>query len=394
MTFTSQRSLSLLKGFNFFIYGTSALLTSFLPLYLQDEGFRTTQIGLLMAVGPIMSLVANPFWGYLSDRLQNARLITMMMLIGTLFASQAIFQIHIYFVLFLMMVFFYFFQVALPPISNTLILSSIQNTSYQFGAFRLWGSLGFAVISLISGQLIDWLNIGNLGFIYGALIIVPLALCFGLPEQQSTVQQASLKGMSALLTNRYFIVFLLLSTLVSIPNRMNSIFIGLYIQDLGGSEVYVGLASFWAAIGEIPVFLLLDRYLKKTSKVMVGGLVIVSLLFALRWMLMGVAETPWEIVAIQFLNAVTAGVFLYIGAHLCESLVSEAYQTSGQTWYALFWKGVAGVLGGVLGGWIFSEEGPKGIYSIASMMAILGMIGFFIMWRFLAKGGSPSESRS
>jgi len=57
------------KLFNFFLYGALSVLISFIPLYFQEVGFTTVAIGMLMAGGPFVSIFANPFWGYWSDRL-------------------------------------------------------------------------------------------------------------------------------------------------------------------------------------------------------------------------------------------------------------------------------------------------------------------------------------
>lgn len=38
------------------------------------------EIGSLMAIGPFVSLFANPFWGFWSDKSRNIRIILMMMM--------------------------------------------------------------------------------------------------------------------------------------------------------------------------------------------------------------------------------------------------------------------------------------------------------------------------
>ncbi|HET7578956.1 MAG TPA: MFS transporter [Bacillales bacterium] len=389
MTSATRRSFTLLKNHNFFIYGSNALLMPFLPLYLAQGGFTDVQIGLLMAVGPIVSIVSNPFWGFATDRLQKVRSIIFIMLLGALVASQLMFQIHTFLPLFAAMLLFYFFQTGNPPINNTLMLEAVKNSPFHFGTFRLWGSLGFAVTAIASSQVIHWIGLDHLGLIYGVMMLIPLVFCFGLPEPEKTMKRASLKGVGTLFKNYYFVFFLLLSILVAMPNRMNSTFISLYIHQLGGSETYVGWSWFCSAFGEVPVFLLLDRYLKLKPKIMVGALTFVSLLFSIRWLLMGIAQTPLEIVAIQLLHSITFGIYLYAGTHLCEALVSETYRASGQAWYAMFWKGLSGILAGLVGGWIFSWLGPRGMYAIGCAVSLVGTVGFLFMWRQLVKQERP-----
>lgn len=388
-----NRSSLFLKNYNFFYYGTNALLMPFLPLYLHHTGFNALQIGLLMAMGPIISLVSNPFWGYWSDSRQNVRRIVLVMLIGTFFTSQFLFHIDVFVPLIFAMLLFFFFQTGIPTMNNMLILEAVKNSAQQFGTFRLWGSLGFAIISVVSSWMIAWLGIGHLGLLYGVFLLLPILLCFGLPRSEQGGRKASLKGMSSLFTNGYYVVFLLLSVLDAIPNRMNSTFISLFLNQFGASSAYVGWCWFLAAIGEVPIFLLLDKYLKISSKAMVGILTFVSLLYSVRWMLMGIAQSPWQILAIQILHSLTFGVYIYTGTHLCAHLTPKGYQASGQAWYALFWKGLAGIAAGLIGGWIYTTVGPREMYGIGCALSVFGTIGFFFMWRRLIKRDKqPSAS--
>lgn len=50
-----------LKLYNFFLYGAMVIFSSFFPLYLQDIGMDKLEIGSLMAIGPFVSVFANPF---------------------------------------------------------------------------------------------------------------------------------------------------------------------------------------------------------------------------------------------------------------------------------------------------------------------------------------------
>lgn len=373
------RSLFHLKNFNFFLYGSLAILYPFLPLYFKNAGFNTVQIGLLMSIGPVVSIVANPFWGYWSDRLQNTRLILLIMLIGNLLLSQSFFQMESFFWVLTLMVVFFFFQTALFPINDSLILHSIENTIYRYGAFRLYGSLGFAVLATASSPVIHWLGIDRLGWIYGSFLLFSVGLCFLLPKQGRQVQRFSIRGLTKVLGNRQFLFFLLFGVFISIPNVMNTTFISIYVQELGGSEVIVGWAFFLAAIGEIPVFLALDRYFKKEPKSMLGLLAISAVLYMVRWILMGIATGPVQIVFIQVLHSITFGIYFYTATQLCAYLIPGTYRAAGQSIFALTWMGISGVVAGVLGGWIFDALGSRMMYATCTGMTIIGLAGFIFM---------------
>jgi len=80
---------------------------------------------------------------------------------------------------------------------------------------------------------------------------------------------------------------------------MNQTFMGLYITELGGETGLIGWAVFASAIFEVPVFLLLDRYLKKEVRSMMLCLIFVGMLFAVRWFVMAAADSALQVMAVS-----------------------------------------------------------------------------------------------
>ncbi|WP_062109259.1 MFS transporter [Bacillus niameyensis] len=375
------------KLFNFFLYGSISILMSFFPLYFQESGFSTVAIGMMMAGGPFVSIFANPFWGYWSDRLQNIRRILMIMLLGNIIVVQFVFQMNSLTLVFITMLCFFLFQTPLFSQSNSLILNTIEGTSYKFGTFRLWGSLGWAIMAIAASPLIDVVGINNLWVIYTFMLFLTILFSFKLPTGKVEGSKKVEKGgySRALFGNKYFLVFVLLGVMISVPNSMNQTFSSLYIDELGGSVVLIGWAAFLTAIFEVPVFLLFDKYLKKNIPTMIGCLVFVSLLFVLRWFLMSLATSPVQIIFIQMLHSISFGGYYYIGTTLTAELIPVELRASGQAIYALTWGGISGIIAGVFGGWMFQNLGPQTMYQVSTLIASCGVIGFAMLWIWIRK---------
>lgn len=130
--------------------------------------------------------------------------------------------------------------------TNTLILTYIEGTRHKFGAFRLWGSLGWALTAIAAGPVIDRLGSGRISIVFSVMLVLAAVLIFLLPGVQRTSHTASvsLKGFGRLFSNMYFIAFILLGIIVSVPNTANNTFMSIYILELGGSKQMVGLAIF------------------------------------------------------------------------------------------------------------------------------------------------------
>lgn len=391
---TKPPTLISLKAFNFLIYGTMVIFTSYFQLYLQDAGMNKLEIGTLMALGPFISLFANPFWTFWSDRMHNTKRNLLMMMAGTLLMTQFVFHADTFTTIYVAMMLFFFFQSPMFAQSNTLILGYIPDNPHRFASFRMWGSIGWAVIAVCAGLALDQIGISRLSFLFTGILILAIGAVLLLPPLRRTSETPPirLQGFVQFATNRYFVAFILLGIVVSIPTVMNSTFMSLYITELGGSKTVVGLAVFLSSFLEIGVLMLFNRYMKRKISTLVGCLSLVSLLFALRWQLMANATHPMEIAIIQILHCITFGGFFFVGTQVVRLLVPAPFRASAQAVYTLTWSGVSGMVGSIAGGWLFQNFGGAAMYKIGLMLALIGAAGFGIMWYWIrVQSQSPSD---
>ena len=367
----------------FFVFGTIAILMTFFPVYLQQNlGYSKSAVGMIMAAGPVISVLANPFWGFWSDRTQNIRLILLILLAANLVAIQLIFQVESYIWIYIGMLVFFWFQTPTFSQSTTLILTMIEGTTHKFGVFRSWGSVGWALAAVGAAPLLALVGLGNLGYVYSAMLLITILMCYKLPRVRYAARSSAgsnAGSYGSILKNRFFVAFLVICVLVSIPNQLNGMFAGLYVTDLGGAEWMVGLAVFMSAFFEVPIFLLLDRYLKKEKKWMITILVVVSLLYALRWLLMSLATAAWQVVLIQSLQCITYGFFFYVGTNLISLIVPQEYRASGQAMYTIAWNGISGIVAGFLGGAMLDGFGYGTTYAIGAILAAVSGVLFFMI---------------
>lgn len=390
-----RSSIASLQWFNFFIYGAMALFASFFQLYWQDAGMNKLEIGLLLALGPFVSVFAHPFWSMWGERFGNLRRTVLAMITGMLVLTQFIFQAMTYEMVYFLMLLFFFCQTPLFAQSNTLILGYLEGKPERFGTFRLWGTLGWSLTALGAGFVLQRLGLSVLSYLVTALLCAAMLCLVTLPRPTSQTATAPepFRGLGRVLVNPFFLIFLFFGILVSISNTMNYSFMSLYITDLGGSRTMVGLAVFLSSILETAVLLLCHRYLKRRLPVMLGWLAVVSLLFSLRWWLMAGATLPLEAALVQILHCLTFGGFFYVGTQVTSMLVPAPFRSSGQAVYTMAWSGLSGISGSILGGWLFQYLGAQSMYQFSVFLALIGAIGFGSMAFFVATGSYRPSSR-
>lgn len=374
---------------NFFTYGTMVIFAAFFQLYLLDIGMDKLEIGSLMAAGPLVSLLAHPFWRSLSDRGRNIRVMLLMMMVGLLIVGHLVFKVNTYPMLYFSMMLLFFFQTPLLAHTNSLTLGYIEDMGQKFGAYRLWGSLGWTFVALTAGPIIDSVGQNGISLLFSVTLMLAIGSALLLPTIRKTTNTPIVTPVQIrrTLQNKYFVAFVLFGALVSLPNAVNSIFLPLFISDLGGTRFQIGVAFFLSTLFEVGAFVLLNLFLKKKLTYLMGCLTVVSLLFALRWDLMAGATSPVQVILIQVLHAVTFGGFFHVGTRLTALLLPRPLRSAGQAVYTVALSGITGIVAGLLGGWIFQNFGPVVMYKMGVILTVIGAIGFGLMWNRLGKNG-------
>src|SRR5690625_6051874 len=91
---SQRQSLTPLKVLLFNFYATNTIIVSFLPLYLQYKGLSGKEIGWVLAIGPLVSIFSQPFWGYMSDKYKTVKRIILLCALMLLITGLIFFQMN------------------------------------------------------------------------------------------------------------------------------------------------------------------------------------------------------------------------------------------------------------------------------------------------------------
>ncbi|OGX68135.1 MAG: MFS transporter, partial [Paenibacillus sp. RIFOXYA1_FULL_44_5] len=269
-----KKQIYTLKGLNFSYYATTAILLPYLPLYFQSEGFTSREIGILMMIGPFVAMFAQPFWGYVSDRLSKVKPIIFILWGLTILSSIGLFTTNGLSTAFLFVLLLYFFMMPSVPLLDSITITSTMQAGTTYGTVRSWGSFGFSSIAMVSGYLISRIGgTAHIGVLYWGLWVFPLLLLFFLQDEKVNGSRITLSSLKIVLQNRSFLWFLFMIFILIIPHRMNDSLFGLYLHHLGASDKWVGWAWALAALSEIPSFAFAGRFVQRFHELALLGVV-------------------------------------------------------------------------------------------------------------------------
>ncbi|MDF2962232.1 MAG: transporter [Paenibacillus sp.] len=362
-----------LRGLNLSYYATSAALMPFLPIYFGHKGYSSSQIGLLMTVGPFVAIFAQPLWGYLGDRYHTLKLIIFSLWVMTIGSSIGIFNSDGYGWAFLFMLLLYFFMLSSAPLLDSITIKASLQAGRSYGSVRLWGSLGFTFVALIAGDVLDTLGgIEYMSVLFWSLWVLPLVLLLFLKDEKGSGQRISLAGVASIAKNKPFLWFLLLIFILMVPHRMNDGLFVLYLKDLGATDSMAGWAWALAAVSEVPAFALLGRYMHRFHELALLGMV--AILYTVRWILYAIITDPTILVFLQAMHSVTFAVFWIVAVQYAVRLVPEEMRSTGQALLSAVFLGMAGITGGFVGGYIKDLWGGQSMYSFGAVMTAIAAV--------------------
>lgn len=371
-----NKQIYTLRGLNFGYYATQSILLPLLPIYFMNMGYSAQDIGLFMMVGPFVSVFAQPMWGFISDRFQTLKKLVWLLWLLTIAASVGLFTTSGFTPTLIFVLLLYFFMLPSVPLLDSLSIKSTQQAGVSYGSIRLWGSLGFTVLALISGFALDAFGgISSIKYMYWATWIIPLSLLFFLKDEKSGGSRLTLAAVAELGRNGRFLWFLMLVFLMSVPHRMNDALFGLYIKDMHASDWMVSLAWALASVSEAVTFAFFYRYMHKYHELALLG--IASLLFAIRWTIYALVPVPWVLMLLQLTHSVTYAVFWLVAVQYCVRLVPEAMRSTGQSLLSAVFLGLAGITGGYFGGLIQTAWGGSAMYGLGAALCAVTCLLFF-----------------
>lgn len=365
-------------SFTYFMYfGQLGVLVPYLGIFLDGRGFTSAEIGEFFALITLARILGPTLWASLADKsgktlwvLQFGCGLTVVSFVGVFWASG-------FWWLSLVMGLMMMFWTAVLPQLEVITLKQTQTRNISYGSVRLWGSIGFIVLTVLTGQLLDYwgsevpvyVSIGVLSLLFISTLLI-----------SHTENQHPEKVVSGVhwrrVTQPVFLVFLLSATLLQVSFGAYYGFFALYLRDLGYSGQTTGLLIALGVLAEIVIFLLSARLISRFG---VKWVLIVSvLLTALRWYLLGYhVEYLITIGLAQLLHAFSFGLTHAASVYFIHHYFESAFQSRGQAIYI----SVAFGVGGALGNWVSGNIWQQGVGSVEAFAfsAAVALLGALIL---------------
>lgn len=343
---------------------------TFFNLHLDEIGFSGMQIGALNAVFISTSALVVPFWGMLADKYGNNRIF----LVLTSVCALMVFLIGETLSFYWMLIFVAFISVFHQPSSaviDGMTMSFVRtNPSYTYGRFRLWGSAGYALASLVVGYFAQ--KETSLIFTISALLFLVVSI-FNLGTMPAMPVRGrnlvNLRSFGVFIKNRGLFIFLLIILLYGISISPLYQFLNLYYKDIGAGTSFIGTVFSLQALFEVPTFLLGAWLLKKSRPELI--ILFAMVISCLRMLLYGYISDPQLALMVSLLHGITIAFFLIGVVEYIQDRTPDHLRTTGQAMFWAFHSGAGVTFGNLILGYLRDHVGMQRAMHIHAGMAFL-----------------------
>jgi PPP family 3-phenylpropionic acid transporter len=361
-----------LSSFYFWYFAFIGAFAPFFALYLKSIGFSAAQIGVLLAVNPVARIFGPNIWGWLADHYHARGPLIRVTAVGTAVVFGAVLASDRFGWMFLALALLNVFWCGVLPLVESATLSLVGSRVGTYGRVRLWGSVGFVLIVVLGGYLLDYLGIEALGPMILILLLLMAASTFPLPRDRGVSRHAEHAPILSIVRRPEVMALMAGFFLMQVAHGPYNAFYSIHLVEAGYSKKAVGWLWALGVLAEIALFVWLPWLMRtwSLSQILLASFATAFVRFLIiAW---GVHSLTLMLVA-QLMHAVTFGAYHSAGVALMHRIFRGRNQARGQAIYTSLGYGLGGTVGTLMAGFVWDHGGAHVTFTIAAVAALAAL---------------------
>lgn len=369
----------------------------FLSAYYKRIGLSFTQIGVLLAIGPIFAIFIQPLWAMLSDRTGKRKLLLILLALCTAGAYLLYYLGASFAVCLLAVLIVSLFSLALLPLCDALVIDRANAYGFPFARIRIGGTLGYAVMVFGAGMFLEKFDgaqfaVASVAYLLfaGAVMLLPQgrarkeaaparkeaasARKEAAPARKKAApaKRKAVPARESIFDTSEILFVLALALIESLGLGFCGSFTGSYAVELGFGSSLIGVLSCISALSEVPILLFAGKLVDRFGEIPL--LIFSGIMMSLRLCLTGMGLVP-AMISAQLLQSVT-----YMTTYICctqyiSKHVRAGKMSQGQSALAIVQSGLAAVASNLFGGMLVDAVGTRqAFFAVAAGVLVVALL--------------------
>lgn len=352
------------------LFGES-LCMPYISLFLLGKGFTQSQIGIIIGLIPLTSLVCAPIYSKIFNTSKKAKnaLSVMSAVESLLVVALLLFNAGFAAVIAIIV------AISIITSSNYGLLDSLlglicERNGKTFGSVRIYGAVSYLIGSLCAGLLTKAAGY-EVMFSLAAAVYVAVSVTFifikaPLPEGE----QARTANVGSVLCDKRFMAYVLFYVLFIGCMQVCDDFYSLYLVSKGNPDYYYSYVMLGFVAVEIITMFLMNKFAKPELKY----LFIACGVLCARTIIQSIPALPtWVLIASQLSRGIIWGITLYVSTPYIIKLLGFERSTTGIV-LCTFFLSVFTCIFKLCGGYIISAIGYPYFYMIFAVISVADLV--------------------
>jgi len=276
---------------------------------------------------------------------------------------------------------------------DALCFELLEGKHQDYGAQRVWGSVGWGIFTVVSGYLIDsqssaeYKNYTPAFLLMGGLLVLDMIISSRMKLNTSVKSTSMFGDIWHLLSTPRVMIFVIWCTAVGILTSVVWQWLLWFLQDLSTAQhwdkdscmdskgpdwvtLLLGLnMGIQCWVGEVPMFFLSGWVIKTLGHSNTMTLVLGA--FGVRFILYSSITNPWHSLPIEILNGITFGIFYSTMTSYAHIISPPGFESTMQGIVGAAFEGLGVAIGSFVGGAVYKTYGGVFMFRAFGLFAII-----------------------
>ena len=370
------RQLSMWMAFFVFWSGAAAYLP-YISVYYASVNLKGGQIGQLNSIPYFVSFFSSILFAFLSDVTRRHKLVLTVCVLGItgvlfIYPTARTFAAFVPIVLA-----FSLLHAPISPILDETALASLEKPEH-YGKIRVGGSIGWGIMVLITGYLIDHLSLGlpvifYIHIFFNFVFLINIGIMPSIHRHTKTpAQPVSPKKIWEMIKQPGFMLFMVVIIIWGIGESSIGNFLFLHIKNLGGSSTLMGVALSVSLIGEIITFTFAHKIQARFGP---HKMVLAAFVVLFTWLTgLSLIRDPNAIPFFQIFGGtgfalLQSGSVAYVDQRAPREIGTTAQAVRGALYF-----GLGAGTGSIISGILYESSGSVFLFRTMSFVSVGGFI--------------------
>lgn len=350
------------------MYAAYGVASPFLPAFLTQRGVPPEQLGLVLAAGTAIRLIAAPLAGRIGDLLQALRVVLVVSTALAAAVTLGYLPAHGFWIFLVLTLLHAAFLAPMTVLADALALGSSRRDRFEYGWVRGAGSAAFIVGTLVSGQLVGGFGLSAIIWSQALLLFAAAFAAARVPDLPHQPRAPRAGGVLVLLRIPVFRNLVLVAALILGSHAMHDAFAVIRWTAAGVSASTASLLWSLSVAAEVVVFFLIGPSLI-ARLTPAGAIALAALAGIVRWSMMAHTTDVLALALAQPLHGITFALLHLACMRLIARSVPPGLEGTAQAIYATLGIGGATALFTLLSGILYMRLGAAGFWIMAALCA-------------------------